>query len=398
MARAKRKSKFRGKVAKNTQKQKTAGSKYGHLNLPRGVNIFKEEPGGRATLDFLPYVVEDEMHLDRDVADGIAVPGNPDTDLWYKKPYRIHRNMEVGKDEKEDIVCPTTWGKPCPICEYKAAKLKDGADYDDVKDLKPSLRNIYLVIPLGMKDYKEDVHIWDISQHLFQNKLNEELGESDDYCEFPDLENGLTVRIRFSEEKYMSHPYADTSRIDFEERANQYDEDMLNELPCLDHCVSCPTYEEVERLFLGVGDVPEPEPEPDKPEPEPDKPKTTGLIRRKKPAKTEPEPEKEPDENACVACGGEGVNSKGGVCKPCGGSGQKTSATDPKPPEITKPQRTRKSSAEKAPEKPETKPASRKRQERDECPYAYKFGVDTDTKEECDNCEKWDDCIEAKES
>jgi hypothetical protein len=390
MARAKRKSKFRGKVASNTQKQRTQGSSYGHLRLPKGVNIFKEEPGGRAFLDFIPYIVKDKNHMDRDERAGIAVPGNEETDLWYKKPYRLHRN--IGSETKS-VICPTTWGRKCPICEYKATKLKDGADYDDVRELKPSLRNLYLVVPLGMKDYKEEIHIWDFSQFLFQDKLNEELDENEDYCSFPDLEEGLSVRIRFSEEKFGKNSFASTSRIDFEERENQYDEEILDDLPCLDDVIVCPSYEEVEALFFELG-----EPEGEATEPEPETPKRGGLKRKPKSVKPEPEEDEEdqePDENACVACGGEGVNSRGGECKPCGGSGIKQPKE--KPEEKPKPTRRRKPAQEKEEEKPA--PAkSKARQEKEDCPFAYKFGVDTDKYEECDECEKWDDCIEAKEN
>lgn len=410
MAKAKRTSKFRNKVAKNTQTQKTQGSSYGHLNLPKGINIFKEEPGGRATLDFLPYVVTDERHMDRDVEAGIAIPGNEETDLWYKKPYRLHRN--IGSENKS-VICPTTWGNPCPICEYKATRLKDGAEYDEVRELKPSLRNLYLVVPLGMKDYKEEVHIWDISQFLFQEMLNEELDENEDYCAFPDIEEGLTVRIRFTEKTFGKNKFAETNRIDFEERQDPYDDSILDDLPCLDDCLTCPTYEEVEAIFHELGEVAagnDPEPEAD-PEPEPEKPAAGGLKRKRKTVvkeDPEPDPEPEPDENTCIACGGSGVNSKGGECKPCRGSGMKKQTIldeQEKKPHQSRRQAVRKTEPdlkekekEKEEEKEEKASTARKRPGWKECPYAYKFGVDTDEYEECDECEKWDDCIEAKEN
>lgn len=396
MAKSKRKSKFRNKVAKNTHKQRTQGTSYGHLNLPKGINVFKEEPGGRAALDFLPYVVTDEYHMDRDTEDGIAVPGNPDTDLWYKKPYRLHRN--IGSENKS-VVCPTTWGKPCPICEYKATRLKDGAEYDEVKELKPSLRNLYLVVPIGMKDYKEEPHIWDISQYLFQEKLNEELEENEEAGRFPDLEEGLTVRIRFSEQSFGKTKFAETSRIDFEEREEGgYREDILATLPSLDDCISCPSYEEVEAMFFEMDTVKE----GDGQEPEPEETKPARSFRRgNKTDKEVSEPESEEsgtdieDENVCAACGGTGVNSRGGECRPCKGSGMRQIPSEPEPSPASTPVR-RRAARKTEPEQKESKP--RARQIREDCPYAYKFGVDTDQHEECDECEKWDDCIEAKEN
>jgi len=54
---------------------------------------------------------------------------------------------------------------------------------------------------------------------------------------------------------------------------------------------------------------------------------------------------------------------------------------------------TRRRAASKKPEaepKPQKAPTG-------ECPYGYTFGKDTDEYAECDDCSKWDDCIEVKE-
>src|ERR1700722_4822173 len=191
MARSVAKKSFRDKVAKNSQQQRTRASNYGHLRLPRGVNVFKETPGGRASLDFLPYVVTDERHPDRDDEDGTAVPDS----TWYRRPYRLHKRIGSNDDS---IVC---LGKRCPICEYRARLLAEGADYTDpiISDLKASDRNLYYVVPKDDKSYEDRPHIWDMSQFLFQDKLNDELEENPDFGDFPELEDGRTVRIRFAE-------------------------------------------------------------------------------------------------------------------------------------------------------------------------------------------------------
>jgi hypothetical protein len=413
MAKEKRTSKFRGKVSKNTQKQRTQGASYGHLNLPKGLSVFKEQPGGRASLDFIPYIVTDTHHMDKDIEAGIAIPGNDETNLWYKKPYRLHRN--IGSENKS-VVCPTTWGKPCPICEYKAARLKDGAEYDDVKELKPSLRNLYLVVPLGIKEYKEEVHIWDISQFLFQDKLNEELDENEEYCVFPDIEDGLTVKIRFSEETFMKNKFAATSRIDFEKREGVYEAAILDDIPCLDDCLTCPSYAEVEAIFHELGDAPTDAPDPDdveedisderEPDHEPEKLKA-GLKRERKTAvKEDSESNPEHDKTTCAACGGEGVNSKGGLCRPCGGSGRKKNKEeDPESTHVVLLKGDGHVRKKEDPQPVEEKKTVTKTQtthhepkQGAKCPYEHKFGVDTDEYEDCDECDKWDDCIEAKEN
>jgi len=166
--------------------------------------------------------------------------------------------------------------------------------------------------------------------------------------------------------------------------------------------LSCPTYEEVEAIFHELGDVsPTNEPDSNPEEEVKDEPKSGSLKRRRKTVhKEEPEPEAEADgnENVCIACGGEGINSRGGVCKPCGGSGMKKVAVEEEPtPAPPRRRAGKKGATAPEPEKPKTK-RSTQRKQIEECPFAYRFGVDTDTKEECDECEKWDDCIEAKEN
>src|SRR5271167_1155673 len=99
MNRGSKRGSFRAKVVHNSQQQLRKESNYGHLKLPRGVNVFKEEAGGRINLDILPYFVTDKRHPDRDDDLDIARVGG----LWYKRPYRLHRSIGV-KDTS--VVCP----------------------------------------------------------------------------------------------------------------------------------------------------------------------------------------------------------------------------------------------------------------------------------------------------
>ncbi|HCW04372.1 MAG TPA: hypothetical protein DGK91_07515, partial [Clostridium sp.] len=208
-----------------------------------------EEPGSRVKLDILPYVVTDPNHPDRDDELGIAVPGA----LWYKRPFKLHRNIGYNN---MPLVCPTSIGKRCPICEYKQRLLKEGKDWrdDSVKALKTYLRNLYIVVPLDNKNYEERPYVWDISDHLFQNKLSIELEENPEYANFPDLEDGYTLRIRFTEEQFGKNKFADTSRIDFEKREKKYDESILDKVPNLDEVLVVLPYEQIEAKFFDSED------------------------------------------------------------------------------------------------------------------------------------------------
>ena len=244
-AKKEKKFKFRGAVSRNAAKQ-SRGAQYGHLSLPKGIGIFREEAKCRVLLDIMPYEVTISNHLDRDDEYEIAVPGA----LWYKRHYFLHRG--IGPNN-ETIVCPTSAKQKCPICEYRAQLLKDGKDWRDeaVRSLKPSMRNLYVVIPKKNKNYEEVPHIWDVSQFCFQDKLNEEISEDESYETFPDLKEGYSLRIRFSEEQIGSNKYAECSRIDFVPREKPYDESILSEIPHLDEVLVVPSYERVEALFFG---------------------------------------------------------------------------------------------------------------------------------------------------
>lgn len=375
-----RKSSFRGKVGRDVQKQEQASSSYGYLNIPKGISLFKEEGGSRVSLDIIPYIVTDEKHMNRDDEYEVAIPG----ELWYKKPFFIHRNIGPQKDS---VVCPTTWGKRCPICEYRAKQFKEGADKEVTDALKTSLRNLYVVVPLDHKKLDEKPHLWDISQFLFQELLNKEVKEDEAYEDFPDLENGMTLKVRFDSVSLGTNKFAETSRIDFKERDYKYDEEFLEEIPDLDSVLKEYSYKELEKMFFELEDESE-EPEEetrsyrkakdDEPDEEPEeKPKRT---RKRK--DSDPEPDEEPEEKPRRT--------------------RKAKDSDPEEEPEEKPKRTRKPKKDDDEEPEEEKPKRTRKSDKgssgkEKCPHGYKFGVDTEDYDECTECEIWDDCIEEKE-
>lgn len=333
MVRDKRKKSFKGAVTQNISKQKRGSKQYGYLNLPKGIQMFKEEPGSKALLDILPYEVSSKYHPDRDEEYGIAVEGS----LWYKRPFWIHRN--VGP-ENNTVVCPSSIGKRCPICEYRAQRLKEGAAWDDeeIRALKTTMRNLYVVVPIDNPKYEEVPHIWDISQYLFQDKLNEEIQENEEYETFPDLEEGYTLSIRFSEETFGKNKYADVSRIDFKERSKPYPESILEKVPCLDDLLEIRSYKSLEALFLGADDA---------------------EIEEVNEIKKE---EVEDEEVPFYDDDDDEEETK-----------KEVATTIEEKPKRTKPHPVRATS--------------------DKCPFGHTFGKDVDKYDDCDDCDKWEDCI-----
>jgi hypothetical protein len=370
-------SRFKGKVASDARRQATQNSSYGYLRLPKGLSVYSPEPGKKSKFDVIPYLVTNPKHPDRNEEEDIAVPGG----LWYKRPFWVHRSVGIGKDT---VVCLRSFGKRCPICEYRSKQQKEGASKEELKAMNSSQRNLYCVIPIDSKTEESTVHLLDISQFLFQDKVNEEVKENSDYETYMDLEDGLTLNVRWlSSTMGTSKPFAEAGRIDFESRKQQYTEDILEDVPDLDSLLSEMSFKEMETKFFEMEgeaeetkeeeeeeDEPTPvrkkkvvvqeeeeeEEEEDEPtpvrkrkvEPAPVSPKRKPVVveeedddddepapvRKRKP---EPEPVKpkrkpvvvveedddEDDPIVCVACQGTGKNSRGKTCPICKGTGIK---------------------------------------------------------------------------
>ena len=440
----KKESVWKKAVASNTEKQTKQASKLGYFMLPKNVKLFKETPGSKVRLDFLPYIVTDPNHPDKDEDNGVAVVGSQ----WYKRPFRIHRGIGVNN---EYVVCPTSIGKRCPICEYRAKRQKEGAPKEELTALNATHRNLYIVIPKDAKDFDEVPHVWEISQFLFQDKLNEEIQEDEDNACFPALDEGKTVRIRFTEETFMKNKYADVSRIDFEDR-DEYPESLLKTVPNLDEVLQILTYKELEAKFYEVvadadeeeekekstprkkteiksldededEDIDEDEDEEEEEEEVKPAPKKKGRPSKKVVEEEDDEDEdideEQDDEDEeidddddddegidddddededeeevppkgmvkvkCVACGGTGKNSKGGVCSPCKGKGYKLVPS-------------KKSVIEDDDDEEETPTPKKSKGKENKCPYKHTFGEDTDSFDDCNHCKVWQACYDANDA
>lgn len=431
MARGSRRGAFRGKVSHNATQQRSRAANYGHLTLPRGVNVFKEEPGGRIAIDVLPYFVTSAAHPDRDEEREIAVEGT----LWYRCPYKLHRSVGT---EKESVVCPTSFGRKCPICDYRSKRLDEGADWksNEIRAMRASERNLYYIVPKGSSKHEEKPYIWDISQFCFQDALNNELEENEEWGDFPDLDNGLTLRIRFTEEKIERNSFAKTSRIDFEQRGYTYDEDTVRELTSLDECLDVKDYREVERMFFetgsdGVDDGDEDPPADDGDRSPPARPLTkpkaaaptetrTVLARQRRPA-VEEDPE-DGDDDAPFDEGDSDPESTRSVYRPPAPARRSASDEDgraasaaldraveerrayPAAAAAKSAKSSKPSPARAAPEVEERRAATPTRSQpkaaasgNGKCPSGYEFGVDVDKKPECEECPVWGDCYDAAE-
>ena len=346
MAKKKRTS-FRGRVGRNIEKKKSEKKGRSYLTLPDGVTLFKPEKGS-VKFDILPYIVTDTHHLDRDDEHRDAVVG----DIWWKKSFKVHKSVGVDGDT---VVCPKTFGKPCPICEHGKQLNDEGEDWDDIKEIYSKDRSLYVVIPIDAsgfdEEYEEKPYVFDMSYHLFEKQLDEELGIDEAYEAFPNLEGGLTLDVRFREKKFGKAVYYEAAVIKFEEREADYEDDFVDAIPNLDEMLVVLTYDQLKTMYFEQQD-------PDD---------TSSEFEEV--TETEPEAEKT------------------------------------RPPRKQKNIKTEASAAEVVEEKKKptraTKPAHKKPDEdttgENKCPHGHEYGKDGNTKNECADCELWDACMDEQE-
>lgn len=443
-----KKSSFRDKVQSDAKRQQSqSGASYGYLRLPKNVSVFTVEPG-RLKFDIIPYIVSDPKHPSLDRESGIAEVGSQ----WYRRPFKVHKN--VGSDE-ESYVCLTSFGKKCPICDYMKKAAKEGASKEELAQYKPKNRSLYIVIPKDNKDFEEVPHIFDFSDFLFQDQLNKDLEEDDEY-DFCDLEIGKTLQVTFTKDTYNGNAFSKATRVKFLERDDQYDSDYSENVPDLDKVLIELSYEELEAKFLELDDagtskssknkkdddnddedlevIEDPKPrakksaskkkdeddEEEKPsrtkksikqdDEDEDKPTKKASTKKKDP---EPEPEEEEDEitwedlenlseSKCIKL----IEDKELDVDP---DDYEDSLADlrkaiAKELDIEVPKKKSSTPAKKKDEEeeeekaPKSKKSTAKSDSKNDCPHGYVFGVDTDKKKECGRCKAWDACEDLREA
>jgi hypothetical protein len=359
---------FKGKTSTRAERDKKEGSSYGYLLLQKNVSVYNPEAGKSVKLDFIPYIVTDPKHPDRDDENGIAQEGDP----WYRKVYWRHTN--IGADPTA-YVCLKSIGKKCPICEHLAKRKKNGADEEETNALKASKRVLYVVIPLDSEKYEKKLHVMDFSYFNFQNLLDDELRENDEQSIFPNLVEGETLKVRFASKTIAdSKPFPQASRIDFIARKTDYEESILEEAPNLDEMLKVLSYKELQaKLFeMDIEDADETL-DNEEEEEEDDVPVRKGKSVKKKVVEEEEEEEEEEDE-APRKKSSKVVERKTLV------SARRKHVED-----------------DEEEEDEEDKPVKKGSSKKTKCPYGHKFGIDHEEYDDCEDCAKWDECLEAKE-
>ena len=225
-------------VRRNAQQ---TGSKQDFFRLPKEVREWTPDGKGEVSINVLPYLTKTPFHPDN------VEPGM----IWYKRPFQIHRS--IGPNDVS-VVCPGSVGKPCPICQERAKLAKN---WDENKEAITALNfQQWVVYPIADPDNEDRCAIFAYSYGKFAKPLQKELDEgADENLMFWDVKDGKTLKVRFSEETFAlpgggSAKFLAATRIDFVDRPDMDEDEILAKTPCLDEILKVMDYNRLKALFL----------------------------------------------------------------------------------------------------------------------------------------------------
>ncbi len=394
------------------RKRKEKGGRWLDLG-DEEVEFFTMEKG-QNFFDVVPYIVtrKDLEH---------AAAG----ELYYVRSVWIHYG--IGDEDRSYVCAKKTYGhdqlKKCAICDYRA-KLMNQADADEerIKDLRPREREIYNVIDLTKGE--GEVQLMTLSSHNFGKQLEEEILEgNEDWGGFAELAGGYSLRVRMSEEVLGKTKFLRASRIDFEERDQDYDESMTDYTWDLDNIIVVLPYDDLKKIVYETEDVDSDRPSssarrspkrvPKKPAASRDKAsekEDKGKTTAKKPAAKKPaskrQPAKKPPAKKAPAKRTPPAKKEFDV---------ETATYD----ELVAKVLSDELNIDVPDQWPEDDLRQAVREELEtagdgadagageddapaavegECPYGHQFGVDTNKFDDCDDCDEWEACQTALEN
>jgi hypothetical protein len=161
----------------------------------------------------------------------------------------VHRKVGINEDS---VICLNrTYKEPCPICEYQA-QLKAADDPDEalIKSLNPTRRNIFNIVCCdSQKEIDKGIQVWDVSQWLFTNPLEELAHKKKGGGEvmYADIDEGKIISFRKKGSGVTSTEY---TAFEFKDR-DEIPDEILEAAHCLDELIHKPEYDEVATLFFG---------------------------------------------------------------------------------------------------------------------------------------------------
>lgn len=335
------------RMRRNAENREKKGGKFGRgilkLDDYEDVNFAKPSTEKKNCWDILLYEVLTDKH-----------PGGVNKgDLDYVLDIHVHTGIGALNNS---FVCPLkNYGRSCPICEERDARMKSGLAYDSSEVLACTAKRKAYYNIIDLDDPQKGIQIWGTSYALFEKEMLEMAEKQEKetgFITFADLKDGRTVEFWASEATFNKRSYFKFKSFSFARRDEPYDDSVIKETYPLDSMLDVASYDEIRDVFyhLDVTEEASETPDPGHPDIHPIKdPPTTKA-------------ETAPTGTGKAAVGrNKGKPQEAGIVPP---------ATEPSKgslPEAGKPNE-------------------------QGCQSGHQFGIDTDKKPECLECVDWTDC------
>jgi hypothetical protein len=304
----------------------------------------------RNRVDILPWLISEEWYHTLREVKGV----NSEVEVGEDEGALIipvHYDVGIGGDT---VLClSNAFGGKCCICD----KMFDLMDKDKVKyekqinKLRAKWRCFYNVFDHEDEEY-EGIKIWDMSFHNFEKHVRRESRDSDEgSVPYASLDVGKIVSFKGVEDSMGKIKFIKAESIEFEDRDDEYDEDVMESTFKLDTALIIPTPEAVKKMFYH--EEAEEEGGEEAEEEEMDEEEESSKKKKKKKKDELPEEFDEDEEDA-----------------------DKASAGDPE----------------------EEEEDEEEDEEITECPEEHEFGKDYDKEDDCEDCNQaaYDACEKAK--
>ena len=212
-----------------------------------GMKWMKLKPG-TIRIDVLPFKLKEPLpYLLKQTK--MYEPG----DWFYFAGYHAHRNIGINKDL---VICPAkTFGKKCPICEYRAglAKTADPDDEKMIKNLQPSYRQVWCV--WDHADPDNSPKLLDQSHFGMGKQIDAVVNGADpgdNYHLYWHPKKGFTLKCGVTEEPSGNGTWNKVSMVEFKSRSSPIDPDVLEKVPYLPSLLIEIPFDELKKKFLGL--------------------------------------------------------------------------------------------------------------------------------------------------
>jgi len=211
------------------------------INLPKGIERWEPDKAGTYNIDIVPYEVTKTTNHDQ---------GIKPCAIHWRRMFTVHKKL--GPDS-QTVVCPRENGEKCAKCDYIDMLKKEYVENKDT--LKALWKNDQRIVIYNIlnPDDPEEIMVMCYSYGKMDKKIGEELAEEGGEwrSSFYDIidGNGKTLKTRFTKKTYEKSDYLEATKIDFKDRDDMDEDEILNKTVDLDAIINTASEEEMSDLF-----------------------------------------------------------------------------------------------------------------------------------------------------